>query len=233
MFGVQSRGVEKELRDIGPRTPEGQDMDLDTLKSLAVKADTKIILLVLDGLGDLPREPGGPTPLEAARTPNMDALAVRGASGLVDPVGPGITPGSGPGHLGLFGYDPLKYRIGRGVLEALGIDLELTPRDVAARGNFCTMDEAGRGTDRRAGRLSTERCIELSRLLDAIRLEGGGGVMDGGLNRAFTAVGCHPARGERGDRPPGQGTSIRRPLARRHAFRSVDRIGSAAAPPCS
>jgi len=147
-------------------------MDLDTLKSLAVKADTKIILLVLDGLGDLPREPGGPTPLEAARTPNMDALAVRGASGLVDPVGPGITPGSGPGHLGLFGYDPLKYRIGRGVLEALGIDLELTPRDVAARGNFCTMDEAGRVTDRRAGRLSTERCIELSRLLDAIRLEG-------------------------------------------------------------
>src|SRR3989304_1940317 len=130
MFGVQSRGVGKGLRDVGPRTPEGQD---------------------------------------------MDALAVRGASGLVDPVGPGITPGSGPGHLGLFGYDPLKYRIGRGVLEALGIDLELTPRDVAARGNFCTMDEAGRVTDRHAGRLSTERCIELSRLLDTIRLEGGGG----------------------------------------------------------
>ena len=147
-------------------------MDLETLKSLVVKAETKIVLLVLDGLGDLPREPGGPTALEAARTPNLDAMAARGVTGLVDPVGPGITPGSGPGHLALFGYDPLKYRIGRGVLEALGIDLELTPRDVAARGNFCTMDEAGRVTDRRAGRLSTERCIELSRLLDTVKVTG-------------------------------------------------------------
>ena len=147
-------------------------MDLETLKTLAIKAESKIVLLVLDGLGDLPRAPGGPTPLEAARTPNLDALAAQGVTGLADPVGPGITPGSGPGHLALFGYDPLTYRIGRGVLEALGIDLELMAADVAARGNFCSLDEQGRVTDRRAGRLSTERCIELSRLLDTIRIPG-------------------------------------------------------------
>ncbi|MFQ5882351.1 MAG: 2,3-bisphosphoglycerate-independent phosphoglycerate mutase [Candidatus Methylomirabilales bacterium] len=148
-------------------------MDLETLKSLTVEAGTKIVLLVLDGLGGLPMEPGGPTELEAAQTPNLDALAARGVTGLVDPVGPGITPGSGPGHLALFGYDPLKYQIGRGVLEALGIDLELTPRDVAARGNFCSMDdEEGKITDRRAGRISTEHCVELSKALDAIQVGG-------------------------------------------------------------
>ncbi len=147
-------------------------MDLETLKSLAVTAETKIVLLVLDGLGGLPWEPGGPTALEAARTPNMDALAAGGVTGLVDPVGVGITPGSGPGHLGLFGYDPVQYQIGRGVVEALGIDLELTPNDIAARGNFCTVDETGRVTDRRAGRLTTELCVELSGVLDDIKVEG-------------------------------------------------------------
>jgi 2,3-bisphosphoglycerate-independent phosphoglycerate mutase len=147
-------------------------MDLETLKSLVVKAETKIVLLVLDGLGGLPREVGGPTALEAARTPNLDALAAQGVAGLVHPVGPGITPGSGPGHLALFGYDPLQYRIGRGVLEALGIDFELTPADIAARGNFCTLDDAGRITDRRAGRLSTEACVDLTGVLDTIRVEG-------------------------------------------------------------
>lgn len=147
-------------------------MDLEILKSLVVKAETKIVLLVLDGLGGLPVEPRGPTALEAARTPNLDSLAAQGVTGLVDPVAPGITPGSGPGHLSLFGYDPLKYQIGRGVLEALGIDFELTHTDVAARGNFCTVDEAGRITDRRAGRISTEVCTELSGLLDTIQIEG-------------------------------------------------------------
>ena len=147
-------------------------MDLAILKNLALKADTKIVLLVLDGLGGLPGEPGGPTALEAARTPNLDALAAGGVTGLMDPVGAGITPGSGPGHLALFGYDPVKYLIGRGVLEALGINLDLTPNDVAARGNFCTVDETGRVTDRRAGRLTTEVCTELSALLDSIAIDG-------------------------------------------------------------
>ncbi len=147
-------------------------MDLETLKSLAIKAETKIVLLILDGLGGLPGEPGGPTALEEARTPNLDALAAGGVTGLVDPVGVGITPGSGPGHLALFGYDPVRYLIGRGVLEALGIDLELTANDVAARGNFCTVDQAGKVTDRRAGRPSTELCIELSGLLDTITVQG-------------------------------------------------------------
>ncbi|MFQ5883343.1 MAG: 2,3-bisphosphoglycerate-independent phosphoglycerate mutase [Candidatus Methylomirabilales bacterium] len=147
-------------------------MELETLRNLAVKAETKIVLLVLDGLGGLPAEPGGLTALEAARTPNLDALAARGVTGLVDPVGVGITPGSGPGHLGLFGYDPVKYQIGRGVLEALGIDIALTPNDVAARGNFCTVDQTGRVTDRRAGRPTTELCIELSRVLDSIKVTG-------------------------------------------------------------
>jgi len=147
-------------------------MDLDILKNLAVKAETKILLLVLDGLGGLPREPGGPTALEAARTPNLDALAAGGVTGMMNPVGAGITPGSGPGHLALFGYDPVKYLIGRGVLEALGIDLALTPNDVAARGNFCTVDETGRVIDRRAGRLATELCTELSAVLDGITIEG-------------------------------------------------------------
>lgn len=147
-------------------------MDLETLKSLVVKAEAKIIFLVLDGVGGLPVEPGGPTALEAARTPHLDALAAQGVTGLSDPVAPGITPGSGPGHLALFGYDPLEYQIGRGVLEALGIDFELTGADVAARGNFCTLDEAGRITDRRAGRISNEVCVELCGLLDTIKIEG-------------------------------------------------------------
>lgn len=147
-------------------------MHLETLKNLAIKAETKIVLLVLDGLGGLPREPRGPTALEAARTPNLDALAAGGVTGLMEPVGAGITPGSGPGHLALFGYDPVKYLIGRGVLEALGIDLDLTPNDVAARGNFCTVDETGRVTDRRAGRPSTELCTELSGVLDNIEVDG-------------------------------------------------------------
>ena len=90
--------------------------DLDLMRTLTQKADTKIILLVMDGLGGLPREVGGPTELEAADTPNLDRLAREGMLGLMHPVGIGISPGSGPGHLGLFGYDPLKYLIGRGVL---------------------------------------------------------------------------------------------------------------------
>jgi 2,3-bisphosphoglycerate-independent phosphoglycerate mutase len=146
--------------------------DLDLMKTLTQKADTKIVLLVMDGLGGLPREVGGPTELEAADTPNLDRLAREGMLGLMHPVGIGISPGSGPGHLGLFGYDPLKYLIGRGVLEAVGIGLTLTDQDVAARGNFCTVDQDGVITDRRAGRISTEECARMVSLIEGITLPG-------------------------------------------------------------
>jgi 2,3-bisphosphoglycerate-independent phosphoglycerate mutase len=144
----------------------------DLLAELREPAASKIVLLVADGLGGLPLEPGGKTELEAARTPNLDACAREGAVGLSVPVLPGITPGSGPGHLGLFGYDPLVYRIGRGVLEALGINFPLGPDDVAARGNFCTLDDEGRISDRRAGRPTTERCVEMCSLLQGVKVPG-------------------------------------------------------------
>jgi len=144
----------------------------DLLRELHERAETKIVLLVADGLGGLPVEPNGKTELESARTPNLDALAREGACGLSIPVLPGITPGSGPGHLALFGYDPLQYRIGRGILEALGINFPVGPRDVAARGNFCTVDSAGLITDRRAGRPTTERCQTMCRLLQQVRVPG-------------------------------------------------------------
>ena len=147
-------------------------VSLEDLKALAIPAQTKIVLLVLDGLGGLPRAGDSKTELEAARTPNLDALAATGNLGLADPVAPGITPGSGPGHLGLFGYDPLRYRIGRGVLEAVGIDLTLIERDLAARGNFCSVDAAGLITDRRAGRIPTDVCARLAQLLEKIRVPG-------------------------------------------------------------
>jgi 2,3-bisphosphoglycerate-independent phosphoglycerate mutase len=144
----------------------------DLIRELREDNPTKIVLLVADGLGGLPLEPGGKTELESARTPNLDALAREGVCGLSIPVLPGITPGSGPGHLGLFGYDPLEHRIGRGILEALGIHFDVGPRDVAARGNFCTVDDTGRITDRRAGRPTTERCQEMCRLLRQVRVPG-------------------------------------------------------------
>jgi 2,3-bisphosphoglycerate-independent phosphoglycerate mutase len=144
----------------------------ELMTSLSIKNDTKIVLLVMDGVGGVPMEPGGPTELEAAHTPNLDALAARSMCGLSDPVSPGITPGSGPGHLALFGYDPLQYEIGRGVLEALGIGFHLQPTDVAARGNFCTVDANGLITDRRAGRIPTEEGARRVELLRSIRLPG-------------------------------------------------------------
>lgn len=126
----------------------------------------KIILLVLDGLGGLPLEPTGRTELETARTPHLDRLAAEGSIGLSIPVRFGIEPGSGPAHLSLFGYDPLRYRVGRGVLEALGIGFPLQTGDLAARGNFATVDAAGRIVDRRAGRISTAECARLTDQLE-------------------------------------------------------------------
>lgn len=142
-------------------------MNLDALYSkLLVKTNAKLVLVVLDGLGDLAT--GGPdssTPLEAAITPNLDALTQNSAQGRMIPVAPGITPGSGPGHLGLFGYDPLEFQVGRGVIEALGLGLELKPGDVCARANFCTLNPKGIVTDRRAGRIATEVCEDLCAIL--------------------------------------------------------------------
>ena len=144
-------------------------MNLDALYSeLTLKTKTKLALLVLDGLGDVAtREQGYLTPLEAARTPNLDALSKDSAQGRMIPVAPGLTPGSGPGHLGLFGYDPLEVQVGRGVIEALGLGMELKPGDVCARANFATLDPKGIVTDRRAGRIPTETCEKLCALLSA------------------------------------------------------------------
>lgn len=147
-------------------------MRLDVIEEIVEPADTKIVLLVLDGLGGLPRQKGHLTELEAADTPNFDDLVADSECGLQLPVGAGITPGSGPGHLGLFGYDPLEYRVGRGVLSALGIGFDLQDRDVAARGNFCTVGPDGVVTDRRAGRISTQTNERLCQKLRSIDLEG-------------------------------------------------------------
>ncbi len=144
----------------------------DLVRKLRKNNGSKIVLLVSDGLGGLPLEPGGKTELETANTPHLNALAGRASLGLSIPVLPGIAPGSGPGHLGLFGYDPLKYVIGRGVLEALGIDFELGPNDVAIRGNFCTIDAKGDITDRRAGRIASDIGKKLCEKLDKIKIPG-------------------------------------------------------------
>jgi 2,3-bisphosphoglycerate-independent phosphoglycerate mutase len=142
-------------------------MNLDSLYSeLTLKTGAKLALVVMDGLGDAAtREQGYVTPLEAASTPNLDALSKDSVQGRMIPVAPGITPGSGPGHLALFGYDPLDFQVGRGVIEALGLGLDLRPGDVAARANFCSLDKKGIVTDRRAGRIETSVCEELCAVL--------------------------------------------------------------------
>jgi len=148
-------------------------MDPQTLtRELHVKNDSKIVMLVADGLGGLPMTPGGKTELETAKKPNLDALAKIGVQGASIPVCPGIAPGSGPGHLGLFGYDPVKYLIGRGALEATGIGFHMQSGDVAARGNFCTLDPAGKITDRRAGRIPTEESAPLAIRLREAKVPG-------------------------------------------------------------
>ncbi len=146
-------------------------MDIQhVVRQLIIKNNSKIVMLVADGLGGLPMEPGGPTELEAAQTPHLDALARQGALGLMDPIGPGISPGSGPGHLGLFGYDPVRNLIGRGALEATGVGFHLGANDVAARCNFCTLDAAGIIIDPRAGRISTAESGPLAIKLRQIKI---------------------------------------------------------------
>ncbi len=137
----------------------------ELIGSLAKENDKRIVLLVMDGVGDCDNDGRG-TALQIANTPNLDKLASQSAMGLHHPVGVAVTPGSGPGHLGLFGFDPLIYKVGRGVLSALGIEFDLSPRDVAARLNFCTLDADGNVTDRRAGRIGDD---ENRRVLDKIR----------------------------------------------------------------
>ena len=148
-------------------------MDLNLMRELSVVTDSKIVLLVLDGLGGLPMDPFGRTELEAANAPNFDALAARSDLGLHRPVAAGVSPGSGPGHLGLFGYNPLKYKVGRGVLSALGVGFELEESDLSARINFATKDESGKVSDRRAGRIATSDAAKLVDLLnDNVELDG-------------------------------------------------------------
>ncbi len=175
---------------------------MNIIRGLLKEERTKIVLWVLDGLGGVPHpEHGNQTELEAARTPNLDRLAAESAVGLSIPVRPGITPGSGPAHLALFGYDPERYQIGRGVLEAYGIGLTLENGDVAARGNFATFDEEGRVVDRRAGRISSEECARLVQKLQAeiTSVEGVQVILKPGKEHRFVVI----FRGEGlGDRLP-------------------------------
>jgi len=147
-------------------------IEFEHMKKISRTSPSKIVFLIIDGVGGLPHPETGKTELESARKPNLSRIARDSLCGLIDPISPGITPGSAPGHLAIFGYDPIKYSIGRGVVEALGIDLELKPEDITARGNFCTVDNKGIIIDRRAGRVSTDKSTELCRSLNDIAIDG-------------------------------------------------------------
>lgn len=147
-------------------------MPFDYIPPLFNQNKSKIILLVMDGLGGAPMQTGGLTELETAKTPNMDRLAKEGTLGQTIPIRPGITPGSGPAHLALFGFDPIHYEIGRGVLESFGIGVHVAKGDVAARGNFCTLDSNGNIIDRRAGRIPTEEAVPIVQKLKQIKIPG-------------------------------------------------------------
>ena len=147
-------------------------IDLDVLRDSFMTTPSKIVMLVVDGLGGLSHPDTRLSELETARTPNLDSLAQESACGLTVPILPGVTPGSGPGHLALFGYDPLKHLIGRGALEALGIEIDLREGDISARGNLCTVDPRGLLLDRRAGRIPSEVSIPLCSELDEVQVDG-------------------------------------------------------------
>ena len=147
-------------------------MPFDYLPPLLNNGKSKIVLMVMDGLGGLPLDPGGLTELETAQTPNMDKLAKEGILGQTIPIAPGITPGSGPAHLALFGYDPLVYSIGRGVLEASGVNMYVNKGEIAVRGNFCTLDADGMITDRRAGRIPSEESAPLIEIMQQVQVPG-------------------------------------------------------------
>ena len=147
-------------------------IEFEHMKKISRTSPSKIVFLIIDGVGGLPHPESGKTELESARKPNLSRIARDSLCGLIDPISPGITPGSAPGHLAIFGYDPVKYNIGRGVVEALGIDLELKPEDITARGNFCTVDDRGIIIDRRAGRVPTDKSTELCRSLNNIAING-------------------------------------------------------------
>ncbi len=147
-------------------------IDQEELRDCYTSTPSKIVLLVVDGFGGLAHPDTRLSELETAHIPNLDAMALESACGLTTPVLPGVAPGSGPGHLALFGYDPLKHMIGRGALEALGIDVALEPGDIAARGNFCMVDGDGLLADRRAGRIPTQLSAPLCERLDKIEIDG-------------------------------------------------------------
>jgi 2,3-bisphosphoglycerate-independent phosphoglycerate mutase len=144
---------------------------LELVEDISQPSPSKVVLVAVDGLGGLPNPNTGKTELETAKTPNLDQLIYEGSCGLMDPVRPGIIPGSVPGHLAIFGYDPLTYTIGRGAMEAIGIDFDLQADDVVARGNFAIVDKADIIIDRRAGRISTDRAASLCQLLDGMQIQ--------------------------------------------------------------
>ncbi len=166
----------KQMANLSIATPSAKIVNtmigFEYMKKLSHTSPSKIVLLMIDGVGGLPHTETGKTELESAKKPNLDQIARESLCGLADPVSPGITPGSAPGHLAVFGYDPVRYNVGRGIIEALGIGLELKPEDIAARGNFCTIDSKGIITNRRAGRIPTEKNTELCRMLNRIDIDG-------------------------------------------------------------
>lgn len=163
-------------------------MNLEIIRQISTKTNTKILFLVIDGLGGLRHPDVGMSELEAAKIPNLDRLARTGTTGLTIPVAPGITPGSGPGHLALFGYDPIQFQIGRGILEAIGLGMRIPPGGIAGRGNFCSLDDNGKIIDRRAGRLKTEENQKLIKDLSSINLKKGSVQLQSGKEHRFALV---------------------------------------------